>query len=64
MTANCWNFIEVSATGTAVGLPSPSVKVIFTVSGSTASTCSGLKRPAMPAWLRPLPAILVRRSKA
>jgi len=63
ITANCWNFIEVRATGIAVGTPLPSVKVILTVIGSTTSTCSALNRPAMPAWLRPLPTMRVSRSK-
>ena len=63
MTANCWNFIEVSATGIAVGAPLPSVKVILTVIGSTTSICSALKRPAMPAWFLPLPTMRTSRSK-
>jgi len=55
--------IDVSATGIAVGVPAPSVKVMRTVSGSTASTCSGLNRPSIPAWLRPLPVSRTSRSK-
>ena len=35
-------------------MPLPSVKVMRTVSGSTASTCSGLNSPAMPAWFAPV----------
>ena len=54
--ANCWNFIDVSETGSARLACGPSMKVIAP-SADRPHHLVALNRPATAAWLLPLPTI-------